>query len=198
MDDKPTTPASPPKRRLRRAVLVMLVVVVGVFLYIAEMETRVVRGSVNGEAFFRWKPTSYWRNELQGCYYSASGPTRLSIHGPDAPWQWRVQSWLRTLGGPQAQIRFHRWMMQDKVDSVDLILGGHESATSVLAELLEDEERRVRRLAVHGLHVISQKVGPQARRAVPALRRHLNDEDSQVGREADDALRAIDPEAGIE
>jgi HEAT repeat protein len=73
-------------------------------------------------------------------------------------------------------------------DSQPPLQDGDADAVAVLAELLQSSQRDVRIIAANGL----ERVGPEARKAVPALLVALKDEHGLVGQSAWQALNAID------
>jgi HEAT repeat protein len=78
------------------------------------------------------------------------------------------------------------------------LLQGETAAVPILMELLASRDPHARLMAAEGL----EKVGEEARPAVPSLLRALNDEDATVREQVEQALFSIDREtaerAGLE
>ncbi|HTU16426.1 MAG TPA: HEAT repeat domain-containing protein [Gemmataceae bacterium] len=148
--------------------------------------TQTVRGYFAGDAFYRGRPTRYWRKYLRadGGYgrVSSTNVSRFSdTHAAFAVLRecasdphWKVRrSAIALLGAGEAR---------------------SEEILSVLVGALDDEDEAVRLQAVKAL----DHWGPMARSAVPALANRLkNDSVLLVVHYADIALWDIDPSAAV-
>src|SRR5262245_6316904 len=127
----------------RRTVWGRIALIVGLVIalrYVPLLIT-VYRGWHNKEAFFDGKPTSYWHAELKG------RGARFLERGPIGPWLRQKVPFI---------VPEH---------PVDMLYKGSRAAVPVLIELLQDNDREVRRSACYILALI----GPEAEAAVPAL-----------------------------
>lgn len=149
--------------------------------------TQTVRGYFAGDAFYRSRPTRYWRKYLRedGRYESLSSRNVSRFRDTHAAF-----AVLRVCASdPNRNVRW----------SAIALLGAGEARSeeilSVLVGALDDEDSGVRLQAVKAL----DHWGPMARSAVPALAYRLkNDSVLLVVHYADIALWDIDPSAAVE
>jgi hypothetical protein len=170
------------------------IVIVAAFL-VFEHQTRVLRGTLRGEPFYRGRPSSYWARVL-GRYQAIRTASVPVVHVlPDgalhetletstvylpcrSTWEIWIANQLPLAG---------KYLMQQP-----LILNGESDALAVLQVLLEDENAMVRLMAARGLGALLD----QARPAVPALSQRLEDPDAEVRKQVDIALLDIESAIG--
>lgn len=173
------------KRRIRLLLGGVVVFLLGAVVLAVLLEpTRILRGFVFGEPFFRERPLSYWREVLgrYGHHGHIPQETAIRFHGNEA------LPVLRECA--RDSDRNVRW-------PAIFLLGrggrGSQQALDVLIQALDDEDVEVRLQAVSGL----AGWGPMGRSAIPALTARLSDPEFQVAHYADLALWEIDPSAAV-
>ena len=141
------------------------------------------------EAFYRGRPTSYWRRQI------LDYPNDMAAYERTLPPSWRAVP-AYAPASPVDEVRkvcgvYYRY------ERVPFPFEGNSpAAVPLLIELLRDSDPVVRRYAADCLG----DLGPAAAPAVPALLRALGDEEQggmviTVGGAAAYALQKIDPEA---
>jgi HEAT repeats len=148
--------------------------------------TRVVRGLLAGEPFYRGRPLSYWREVLRDGGRNGNIPDSTVGEFYDAHAAFPV---LR--GCARDPDRNVRW------PAIALLSRGgvrSQQVLDVLLAALEDDDVEVRLKAVGAL----ARWGPMARPALPALTARLQDPELQVAHYADLALWEIDVPAAVE
>ena len=163
----------------------LVLLVSGTILTVFLEPTQIVRGYLMGDAFYRGRPTRYWREYLRadGLYGTVSSMNVRQFrdtHGAFAV--------LRECASDSD--RNVRWPAIALLGRGD---GRSEQILSVLVGALDDEDMEVRLKAISAL----DHWGPMARSAVPALANRLNDPEPQVAHVADLALWAIDQPAAV-
>jgi hypothetical protein len=163
-------------------------------------------GHLRGEAFYRGRPTSYWRAEIQ-----ALGTGRTKPWLPPAWSGWLRRYYRAGKGRPAsppdpALVPMLLELLRDQDAWVRRcaasMLGNHlefcpTSNPAVLQALvvgLQDEERDVRCESTRALG----SLGPRARPATPALLVALTDREAIVRDAAAEALQQINPRAAAE
>jgi HEAT repeats len=164
--------------RKKRLLLLLVSVLVALSAAFVEIQTRMAHGTLAGEAFYRWRPTSYWSRELRGL-------DGLMFSDRDTVF------WHRRRGAWQYWVYDHTPLLRPYIFDDLPILRGDSKAFNVLVALLDDEWPKVRYIAADSLGELKRYGKP----AVPALLACLNDEHEGVRRSARHALREIDPEA---
>jgi HEAT repeats len=147
-----------------------------------------VWGWLRGEAFYRGRPASYWREEARGWdrWVVAAGYEGA----PDGGCFWCSTSWSRPPSPWQEWLGIDVARLVPSRPANPPLLAGSPAAVPVLTELLRDRDPKVRHMAAQGLGA----VGQDARRVVPALLDVLRDEpDKQVRYDLAVALSHIDP-----
>jgi hypothetical protein len=150
--------------------LVIAVVVLATVVLLMPLPRMILVGLVHGEAFYKGRPTSYWRG-VYGSWtdYSKKHPRQAFSGGsgglptPPSP------SLLDRLTDPVTGLASASFR----------VLGEWEhdpAAVSVLTEFLSDPDPDVRNYAASTL----RSIGPAARSALPRLTRLLSDEDAGV------------------
>jgi hypothetical protein len=146
-----------------------LLLVTALILVVAFEPTYVVRGFLRREAFFRGRPTSYWREQMRGDGLRVQMLTVFTDR-PDA-----VPVLLACLEDPEVKVR---WTAANLIGRC----GAPEQALPALRKALHDTSPKVRLNAVMAFG----ELGPAALPAVGDLLSLLED----AGREdADDTLR---------
>ncbi len=142
------------------------------------------RGILHWEAFYRARPTSYWREILQadGQAGKVSDQTVATFQDVSA-----IPVLLECLGDPDRNVRWPAVLLLGRftgrgLSFTDRVLPG-------LRKALGDEDIEVRLQAV----VAIMRMGPNARAAGPDLVRLLHDPIDQVAHYADVALWEVDP-----
>jgi hypothetical protein len=169
-----------------------LVIVVALLFF--EYRTRVLRGSLNGEPFYRARPASYWRclmsrgsvitkSDGSTAFSMKKGQTLFFPHGEQGHQYWQeCPAWVEWLDAYLP--RLLRYIPQGAP-----LIWGDTKAQPVLQSLLEDDDAKVRQMAAGGLRAL----GVQATSALPALRARLGDPDAEVRKQVQAALREIEP-----
>jgi len=146
---------------------------------------RIVRGFFAGEAFFRGRPTSYWREVLRKHGRAGNIPRETAVQFMDGPPAFPV---LRACASdPDPLVR---WPAIGLLGESGI---RSQEALELLAEALHDEHIEVRLKALSTL----ARWGPKARPAVPALVERLKDPELQVAHLADLVLWEVDEAAAI-
>ena len=163
-----------------------LVLLVGGTILTAFLEpTQIIRGYFAGDAFYRDRPTRYWRKVLreEGLRGTVSRKTIVQFHD--------VHGALPILREcAQDPDRNVRWPAITVLGQND---GRSEQILSVLVDALDDQDIEVRLKAIDAL----VRWGRMARSAIPALASRLYDPELQVALFADHALWHIDPSAAV-
>jgi HEAT repeats len=171
------------RRRLVWAATALLVLVAAVLL--TSPCCYIISGFLRGESTYQGRPTTYWREALIAEGRKLEGKPR---------WYDR---WLERLGisRPGSFVDFHPGPeMSDGVPPVGSavnMFGSDPAAVPVLAELLRDEDARIRAAACHAL----ARSGLAARHIVRPLAEALYDSEVGIRLEAVEALAAFGPEA---
>lgn len=169
----------------KKRLLLVLLSVLAVSVVGAEIETRVMRGLINGEAFFKGRPTSYWSRRLRATYpLGGNHNTSFSQSSPE------LERWLRRLG---VSANFTRSVSELWHDGFPL-QEGDENAVPVLMELTHDSEWHVGCVAIRGLVRVGKKSEPVLERLAELAR----DKNVFIWTDAVGALKALDPEGAIE
>jgi HEAT repeat protein len=147
--------------------------------------TQTVRGYLAGDAFYRGRPTRYWREVLRENGRNGTIPSMTVRRFLDTHAAFPV---LRACArDPDRNVRW----------PAIALLGHGEARTeqilSALVGALDDEDLEVRLKAVTSLG----SWGPMARSAVSALTNRLSDPELQVAHAADIALWDIDQSAAV-
>jgi hypothetical protein len=163
---------------LRRLLLALLLLPLLALLAVWVDPTRVLYGRLRGEAFYRGRPTSYWKAELIDGQVSCAGPYADVPH-----WVQRAPSgWAELIGRTTGSTPLS-W------PDVTPLLQRDPAAAPVLIDLLHDGDPGVRLFAAFVL----ENLGEQANVAAPALVSALEDPHEGVRRRAAFALKRIDP-----
>jgi hypothetical protein len=173
--------------RKRRLWLCLLVVfLLGAAGLAAFLEpTRTVRGFLAGEAFYRGRPASYWREVLRKQGSSGSIPNATAN-----------QFWDGHAAFPVLRACAHDPDRDVRWPAIALLAKGNlrsQQVLEVLLEALDDMDTGVRLEAIRVL----AGWGPMARPAIPALTARLQDQELQVAYYADLALWEIDTAAAV-
>jgi hypothetical protein len=129
-------------------------------------------GWAKGEAFFRGRPTSYYRPFCHKDYFLPTGMVTID------PYE---GGWVQRLLG--------RWLTHRLFDKYNPLDDCDSASVPVLVELLRDPDWEVRFWAVCYL----EGVRPPARDALPALRQLLSEWDDRFNRAvAEDLIQAIE------
>ncbi|HZV04036.1 MAG TPA: HEAT repeat domain-containing protein [Gemmataceae bacterium] len=172
------------KRRLWVCIGLLLLVIGGILTALLE-PTQTVRGYFAGDAFYRGRPTRYWREQLRADgrdFYVSQKNVQLFRETQEA---FPV---LRACASDPN--RYVRWRV------IALLGQGNarsEDILSVLVGALDDGNVDVCLKAISAL----DQWGPMARSAVPALAKLLKDPEIQIAYAADTALWNIDPSAAV-
>jgi hypothetical protein len=147
-----------------------------------EEQTHVVRGYLAGEAFYRGRPTSYWRHEFQDWepWPSASAGGERATGFVHAPTTWGSRLGLDRMG-----TGFFRTPIVVEISKIMRLHPEDRRAIPVLLALLQDEDANVRCMAVHGLRV----AGIADPTVAAALVDCREDKDELVRAEVDDFLK---------
>lgn len=170
------------KRRLWICVGLLALVSTMVLAVLLE-PTQIIRGYIAGDAFYRDRPTRYWREQLRAD--GRTGHLRQKIVGLFRETQEAFPVLRVCASDPDRNVRW---------PAIALLGHGNarsEAILSVLVVALDDEDMEVRLQAIGGLDQWRR----MARSAVPALAKHLKDPELQVAYLADIALWNIDPSA---
>ncbi|MFL5342299.1 MAG: HEAT repeat domain-containing protein [Gemmataceae bacterium] len=168
--------------RKRRFWLIAVLILLTTFGLVAAFEpNRVVPGLLHGEAFYRYRPTRYWREVLR-----ADGEAgRLSSQTIALfDKQWRAQAVLRQcLKDPDPHVRWPaaRYLGSSKSSTAEIVPD--------LLAALDDEDLEVRLKVLWALG----EIGPNAFAAGPRLVEMLKDPDEQFAYFVEVALWMIDP-----
>jgi hypothetical protein len=152
-----------PGMNRRRWLLLSLLLLIPFAVYLEP--TRVLWGSLRGEAFYDGRPKSWWANELQQwhpimCKIHDDGRTTVSTNSQDfnnpqlvangfVPLLFRRPNWM--------QNAWHSVFDGQLTQSSNgpALLHGDPDAQPILEELAEHESEEVRLLARHGLAQIA-------------------------------------------
>ncbi len=165
-------------------VCVGLFLVIGVIVAWLE-PTQTIRGFFAGDAFYRGRPTRYWRKVLrvEGRSSNISSATAAQFR--------ETQEAFPVL---RACASDPEWSVRGA--AVALLGQGNARSEEILAVLvgaLDDANGDVCLKAIRAL----DQWGPMARPAVPALAKLLKDPEIKIARSADIALWDIDPSAAV-
>lgn len=162
-----------------------LFLLTGVVLAALVEPTQTVRGYFAGDAFYRRRPTRYWREYLRadGRYGKLSTANVRQFQDTSAAF-----AVLRACASdPDRNVRWSAIVLLGRGN------GRSEQILSVLVAALEDEDVEVCLQAIRAL----DHWGPMARSAVPALAKLLKDPEIQIAHLADIALWDIDQSVAV-
>lgn len=174
------------KRRIFWLAYLLFLCLVAVYV-LPSLHTRII-GACRGESKYQGRYTNDWREDLQAgelveelSYACSRGCCQIWSR---IYWKKTSPLWKEWLG--KAGLQF------STDSSLPAVLNGDSESVSVLLELLEDEDPRVRRAAIHGLY----NAGRHAEPAVPKLMKLVFDRDQKTSDLAKRALERIRQETG--
>lgn len=180
----PTAMMTRRKRLLPLLLAVLVVLVVGY-----EMEARIVRSLMKGEAFYQGRPTGYWSRKLRPWVTLPVGGLNWQFAGRWLPlpseWDW----WSDRLGVGRYLPGRAPELWRDGFP----LREGDESALPVLLEMSYDAKYEVRCIAILGFARVGKRWGPASGRLAKLAR----DDDLLLRTEAVDALKTIDRKAAL-
>jgi hypothetical protein len=175
-------------RRRWRLWLSLAVLLLGATLLLPAIHWRVL-GWIRGEALYEGRPTSWWVRDIEEYYIPivegvvfvrgfgnpgsvSRGPVGWSREAPPPWWEWRPE-WV----APAATVKV--------INVTDApLINGERDALSVLLELVQRPEVKVRQVAVTGLGSLSL----QEPAALAALRQAALDPEPAVRCQAEETL----------
>jgi hypothetical protein len=126
------------KWSVRTLFALVLATLLGGIVY--ELETRVARGWLGGEAFFQGRPTSYWRAAIDRWAARFHPGDAVKIMTP--PPEWGGDMFAVTMPEPKGWDRVIAWAQGDGYLQPLTVLSGDPGAEPVLAELESDAAMR--------------------------------------------------------
>jgi hypothetical protein len=173
------------KNRWRWLGFVALLLVCALVLYVIFDPNRVVRGFLAGEAFYKGRPTSYWRDVLraEGEAGHVSRKTNMEL-GMSAD---ALPVLMECARDPDVHVRWPAVYLLGRsgIRSVPVL--------DALLEAISDDEPDVRFQAIMAIGAW----GRMARPAIPALIARLKDKETQVAHYGELALWHIDSAAAV-
>jgi len=151
----------------KRWVILLLSLLCLVAFFLSSDGYIVLKGIVNGERFYRGKPSSFWSKKIQGGQLGFSWSGRVFyVNQKRSPIPWLpgwIQQPLQKIGWPSNEVEV-------SVDSPD------KDFVTLLLDLIKDDDPAVRRFAAKSIGAYQ----PVDKDAISALRKALLDEVKHV------------------